>query len=152
MAFTRNNVEILGNVGKDPEVRTTTGGTLIATLAVATSERYPDKSSSGIIENTEWHSVVAFERQAEIIRDYVKKGSKVMVIGKLKTRSWDDKPSGKKMYRTEIIVERIGLLDGKTAADGRGAGNKRGGADANQVEDSTTAGEYEDVPLESVPF
>jgi len=111
-----NRVEILGNVGKTPEVKSTSSGKIVVNFSVATTERYSHKESGEMIENTEWHNLVCFGRQAEIVRDYVNKGSKVFVVGKLKTRSWDDKESGKKMYRTDIIAESVGLLSGKPAA------------------------------------
>ena len=119
MAFTYQKVEILGHVGKNPETKTIDGGKLVANFSVATTERYPGKSGE-MIENTEWHNIVCFDRQAEIVRDYVKKGSKLFIVGKIKNRSWDDQESGKKMYRTDILIERLGLLDGKPAGEGSG--------------------------------
>lgn len=104
-----NKTILLGNVGKDPEVKSTNGGTLVATFSLATSDRYKDKQGE-VQEQTEWHNLVAYARGAEIIRDYVKKGSKLYVEGKIRTRSWDDKDTGKKVYRTEIVVGDISLL------------------------------------------
>jgi single-strand DNA-binding protein len=124
MAKTVNKVILLGNVGKDPEIRSTTGGTLVANLSLATSERYKDKGGEWQ-ERTEWHNLVGYARGAEILRDYVKKGSKLYVEGRITTRSWDDKETGKKAYRTEIVVNEISLLspaegfNGRPASDGR---------------------------------
>jgi single-strand DNA-binding protein len=105
-----NRVIVLGNVGKDPEIRSTTDGTCIVNLSVATSEKYKDKSGKQV-ENTEWHRVSAFGKLAEIIRDYVTKGSKVYIEGKLKTRSYEKE--GVKMYTTEIVASEMQMLDGK---------------------------------------
>ena len=107
-----NKVILLGNIGKDPETRTTPGGVLICNLTLATSERQKD-SSGNWIDKSEWHNLIAFGKTAEIIRDYVKKGSKLYIEGKLQTSSWDDKTSGQKRYRTEIIVNDLTLLDGR---------------------------------------
>jgi single-strand DNA-binding protein len=112
MAKSVNKVILLGNVGKDPEMRSTPGGTLVANFTLATSDRQKDAQGNWQ-ERTEWHNLVAFTRTAEIIRDYVKKGSKLYVEGKIQTRSWDDKDTGAKRYRTEIIVNDISLLSGR---------------------------------------
>ena len=109
MAKTVNKVILLGNVGKDPEIRSTAGGTLVANLSLATGERYKDKGGEWQ-ERTEWHNLVGYARGAEIFRDYVKKGSKLYVEGRITTRSWDDKETGKKAYRSEIVVNEISLL------------------------------------------
>ncbi len=109
MAKTVNKVILLGNVGKDPEIKSTAGGTLVANLSLATSDRYKDKGGEWQ-ERTEWHNLVGYARGAEILRDYVKKGSKLYVEGRITTRSWDDKETGKKVYRTEIVVSDISLL------------------------------------------
>jgi single-strand DNA-binding protein len=106
-----NKVILLGHVGKDPEIRTTNGGTLVANLSLATTDRYKD-SQGEWQDRAEWHNLAAYTRAAEILRDYVKKGSKLYVEGKLTTRSWDDKDSGKKLYRTEIVVNDVSLLSG----------------------------------------
>jgi single-strand DNA-binding protein len=112
MAKSVNKVILLGNVGKDPEMRSTGGGTLVANFTLATSDRQKDPQGNWQ-DRTEWHNLVAFTRLAEIVRDYVKKGSKLYVEGKIQTRSWDDKETGAKRYRTEIIVNDISLLSGR---------------------------------------
>jgi len=117
MAKSVNKVILLGNVGKDPEIRSTGGGTMVANLTLATSDRYQDQQGNWQ-ERTEWHNLVAFKRTAEIIRDYVKKGSKLYIEGKIQTRSWDDKESGQKRYRTEIIVNDLSLLSGREEGSG----------------------------------
>jgi single-strand DNA-binding protein len=117
MAKSVNKVILLGNVGKDPEIRSTGGGTMVANLTLATSDRYQDQQGNWQ-DRTEWHNLVAFKRTAEIIRDYVKKGSKLYIEGKIQTRSWDDKESGAKRYRTEIIVNDLSLLSGREEGSG----------------------------------
>src|ERR1700690_122355 len=117
MAKSANKVFLLGNVGKDPEMRSTGGGTLVANFTLATSDRQKDPQGNWQ-DRTEWHNLVAFTRLAEIVRDYVKKGSKLYVEGKIQTRSWDDKETGAKRYRTEIIVNEISLLSGRDEGSG----------------------------------
>ena len=107
-----NKVILLGNVGKDPEIKSTGGGTMVANFTLATSDRQKD-AQGNYQDRTEWHNLVAFSRTAEIVRDYVSKGSKLYVEGKIQTRSWDDKNSGERKYRTEIIVFDISLLSGR---------------------------------------
>ena len=121
-----NKIILLGNVGMDPEIKSTSGGTLVANLSLATSDRYKDKQGE-LRERTEWHNLVAYARGAEIMRYYVKKGSKLYVEGKLSTRSWDDKVTGKKVYRTEVIVNDISLLSASEAAGTRGDGTAKRG-------------------------
>jgi single-strand DNA-binding protein len=119
MAKSVNKVILLGNVGKDPEIRATPGGTMVASFSLATTDRTKDQSGNWT-DRTEWHNLVAFQRTAEIIRDYVKKGSKLYIEGRIQTRSWEDKTSGEKKYRTEIIVNDISLLSGRGEGDGGG--------------------------------
>jgi single-strand DNA-binding protein len=128
MAKSVNKVILLGNVGKDPEIRSTPGGTMVANLTLATSDRFQDQQGNWQ-DRTEWHNLVAFKRTAEIIRDYVKKGSKLYVEGKIQTRSWDDKETGAKRYRTEIIVNDLSLLSGRE--EGSGGYSRSGGASSN---------------------
>lgn len=119
MAKSVNKVFLLGNVGKDPEIRATGGGTMVASFSLATSDRTKDPAGNWT-DRTEWHNLVVYGKLAEIIRDYVKKGSKLFVEGKIQTRSWDDKTSGEKKYRTEIIVNELSLLSGRGEGEGGG--------------------------------
>jgi single-strand DNA-binding protein len=112
MAKSVNKVILLGNVGKDPEIRSTGGGTMVANFTLATSDRFQDAQGNWQ-DRTEWHSLVAFKRLAEIVRDYVKKGSKLYIEGKIQTRSWEDKDTKAKRYRTEIIVNDLSLLSAR---------------------------------------
>jgi len=120
MAKSVNKVILLGNVGKDPEIRSTPGGAMVANFGLATSDRFQDAQGNWQ-DRTEWHNLVAFKRNAEIIRDYVKKGSKLYIEGKLQTRSWDDKESGAKRYKTEIVVFDLSLLSGRDEGSGGGS-------------------------------
>ncbi|MGO9338093.1 MAG: single-stranded DNA-binding protein [Terracidiphilus sp.] len=122
MARSVNKVTLLGNVGKDPEIRSTPGGTMVASLTLATSDRFQDAQGNWQ-DRTEWHNLKAFKRTAEIVRDYVKKGSKLYIEGKITTNSWDDKESGQKRYRTEILVNELVLLSGRE----EGSGGVQGG-------------------------
>ena len=119
MARSVNKVTLLGNVGKDPEIRSTPGGTMVANLALATSDRQKDAQGNWQ-DHTEWHNLKAFNRTAEIVRDYVKKGSKLYIEGKITTNSWEDKETHQKRYRTEILVNELVLLSGRE--DGAGGG------------------------------
>ena len=112
MAKSVNKVILLGNVGKDPEIRATASGMTVANFSIATTDRIKGQDGQ-FTEKTEWHNLVAFQRTAEIIRDYVKKGNKLYVEGRLQTSSWDDKATGQKKYRTEIIVSDLSLLSGR---------------------------------------
>lgn len=119
MARSVNKVILVGNVGKEPEIKIASSGVTVANFSLATSDRIKDKSGE-YQDRTEWHSLVAFQRTAEIIRDYVKKGSKLYVEGRLQTRSWDDQASGQKRYKTEILVNDIVLLSGRDETSGGG--------------------------------
>jgi single-strand DNA-binding protein len=133
MAKSVNKVFLLGNVGKDPEIRSTAGGNMVANFTLATSDNQKDAQGAWQ-ERTEWHNLVAFKRTAEIVRDYVKKGSKLYIEGKITTRSWEDKETKQKKYRTEIIVNDLSLLSGR---DEGGAG--AGGSSRSSSSSSSTA-------------
>jgi len=104
-----NKVILVGNVGKDPEVKYTPGGMPVARFSVATSENYKDRNDEWQ-ERTEWHSIVAWQRLAEIVCEYVRKGAKLYIEGRLQTSSWEDHDSGARKYRTEIVARDIVLL------------------------------------------
>jgi single-strand DNA-binding protein len=113
-----NKVMLLGHVGRDPEIRVTQGGISIATFSLATSERR--KVNDEWQDATEWHNVKAFGKTAEIIRDYVQKGSKLFLEGRLQTESWDDKESGAKRYKTVIVINEITLTSRSQESESRG--------------------------------
>lgn len=115
-----NMVIIMGNVGVEPEVRYTPSGSAVTNLSIATSESWKDKQSGEIQERTEWHRIVFYNKLAEIVGQYVKKGSKLHVKGSIRTRKWQDQ-SGQDRYTTEIIADDMQMVDRKgdiEAADG----------------------------------
>lgn len=122
-----NKAFLLGNVGKDPEIRSTNGGSLVASFSLATADRQKDGQGNWQ-DKTEWHNLVAFNRTAEIVRDYVKKGSQLLIEGKIQTRSWDDRETGQRKYRTEIFVYDLTLLGGRSEQNGNGNGYSRSSA------------------------
>jgi single-strand DNA-binding protein len=109
MAKSINKVILVGNVGKDPEIKYTPNGVPVAKFSLATNERFKDKSGEWR-DRTEWHNVLAWQRLAEIVGEFVQKGSKLYIEGKLQSSSWEDRNSGEKRYRTEIVARDIVLL------------------------------------------
>ena len=107
-----NKVILVGNLGQDPEVRYMPNGGAVTNITIATSETWKDKTSGENQEKTEWHRVVAFRRLAEIMGEYLKKGSKVYIEGKLQTRKWQDN-SGNDRYTTEIVADQMQMLDSR---------------------------------------
>jgi single-strand DNA-binding protein len=120
MVMTLNKVMIIGNAGKDPEIRHLDNGVSVVTLPVATTERYRDKNGE-TKEQTEWHNVVFWRQLAEFTEKYVKKGSQLFIEGRLRTRSWEDQ-SGNKKYVTEIVADNIRLL-GRRPENNNGTNN-----------------------------
>lgn len=111
-----NKVILIGNLGRDPEVRYTPDGTAVANFTIATSEAWKDKDTGEKRERTEWHRIVAWRRLGEICGEYLSKGSKVYIEGKLQTREWQDK-DGAKRYTTEIVATEVQFLDSRQNAD-----------------------------------
>jgi single-strand DNA-binding protein len=126
MARGVNKVILIGNLGKDPEVRYMPSGSAVANLTLATTDSWKDKQSGEQQERTEWHNLVFYGRLAEIVGEYCKKGSKIYVEGRLQTRKWQDKNSGTDRYTTEIIVNDMQMLDSR--GGGGGGDFKSGGA------------------------
>ena len=120
-----NRVQLIGNLGKDPEVKYTPQGTPVAKLTIATNERFKDKAGEWQ-DRTEWHNVVLWQRLAEIAGEYLKKGGKVFIEGRLQTRSWDDKQTGQKKYMTEVVASDLILLGGR--GEGGSGGEYTGGS------------------------
>jgi single-strand DNA-binding protein len=120
-----NKVILIGNLGKDPEVKYTPQGTPVAKITLATNERFKGKDGQWQ-DRTEWHNVVLWQRLAEIAGEYLKKGGKVYIEGRLQTRSWDDKQTGQKKYMTEVVASDLVLLGGR--GEGDYAGGSRGAA------------------------
>jgi single-strand DNA-binding protein len=119
MARGINKVILVGNLGRDPEMRYTPSGSAVANIAVATSESWKDKQTGENQERTEWHRVVMFNRLGEIAGEYLKKGSKVYIEGKLQTRKWQDK-EGQDRYTTEIVANEMQMLDSRGGGGGMG--------------------------------
>ena len=119
MARGVNKVILIGNLGSDPEVRYTPGGSAVANVTLATSSAWRDKSSGQLQERTEWHRIVFFNRLAEIVGEYLHKGSKIYIEGSLRTRKWQDK-SGMDRYTTEIISNEMQILDSKNSNSSQG--------------------------------
>lgn len=135
MARGVNKVILVGNLGKDPDVRYMPSGSAVTNVTIATSESWKDKQSGEKQERTEWHNVVFFNRLGEIAGEYLKKGSKVYVEGSLRTRKWQDKNSGQDRYTTEIVASEMQMLDSKGGGGGGYGGqsqNQGGGAPSNQ--------------------
>ena len=124
-----NKVILVGNLGRDPEIRSTPSGQNVANFSVATTRRWKDRDGNRQ-EKTEWHNIVAWGKQAEIAGQYLTKGKQVFVEGRLETRSWEK--DGQKHFRTEVICDQFTMLGGGTRSDGAG----RGGPDAGGAPDS----------------
>ena len=115
-----NKVILIGNLGADPEVRSMPNGNYIANIRIATTEGWKDRNTGENQERTEWHRVVMFRKLAEIAQQYLRKGSKVFIEGKLQTRKWQDQ-SGQDRYTTEIVADQMQMLDSRGAGMGGGA-------------------------------
>jgi len=127
---------------------------MVANFTLATSDRFQDPQGNWQ-DRTEWHNLVAFKRLAEIVRDYVKKGSKLYIEGKIQTRSWDDKETGAKRYRTEIIVNDLSLLSGRD--DGQSGGYSRSSSSASNMDQRQPAAQDDfsqsaEISDEDIPF
>jgi single-strand DNA-binding protein len=140
-----NRVVLIGNVGKDPEIRYTTSGVPVVTFSLATSEMWKDKDGMQQ-ERTDWHNVVAWRKLAEIIQEIVKKGSRLLVEGKIQTRSFEK--NGEKRYVTEIVADNVLLLDGRKSLEELGYTN--GSSFANG--DGSPSGAFDATPPDDLPF
>src|SRR5258708_20940064 len=125
MSGSINKVILVGRLGKDPEIRSTPGGTSVAKFSMATDEKFTDHTGEKQ-ERTEWHNIVAFSKLAEICGQYLRKGKLVYIEGSIRTNSWDDKESGQKKYRTEIVARDTKMPDRRGAHAGGGGRAYRG--------------------------
>jgi len=158
MAKSVNKVILIGTLGKDPELKYTPQGTAVTKFSMATNESFKDKQSGEWKERTEWHNIVCWQRTAEVAAEYLKKGGKVYIEGRLTTRSWDDKDSGQKRYMTEVVANDLVLLGGKggagSSSDGEsGGGRKSSGSGFDQrpaAEDNFAQGT--EITDEDIPF
>jgi single-strand DNA-binding protein len=144
-----NKVILIGNLGKDPEVRYTPNGLAVANITIATSEVWKDKTTGENQERTEWHRVALYSRLAEITGEYLRKGSKVFIEGRLQTRKWQDKTTGQDRYTTEIIADTLEML-------GKAGGGTGPQTDAPQQSRSTATESAQPDAVESfdddIPF
>jgi single-strand DNA-binding protein len=141
-----NKVILIGRLGKDPEIRSIPSGTSVAKFTIATDERYTDRNGEKQ-ERTEWHNIVAWGKLAEICGQYLRKGKLVYIDGHIRTDSWDDKETGQKRYRTEIIANNMQMLDRK-GDENDGGGSYAGAARKTATVPATAeAEEDEDVPF-----
>jgi len=145
MARGVNKVMLIGHLGADPEVRYMPNGGAVANVTVATTESWKDKSSGEQQEKTEWHRVVFFARLAEIVGEYLKKGSQVYVEGRLQTRKWQDK-SGVDRYTTEIVASEMQMLGGRGGAAGGGAAPSAGSYGGGQSQSAAPAAAASTAP------
>ena len=141
-----NKVILVGNLGRDPEVRYTQGGAAVANFTLATNEVWTDKAGAKQ-ERTEWHRVVAWRKMAEIARDHLGKGKQVYIEGALQTRQWEDR-DGNKRSTTEVVANRLVLLGRAEGGAGMGGGGERGGAPMPE----SGADEGGAPPDEDIPF
>ncbi len=152
MAKSVNKVILVGHLGKDPEVKYTPSGTPVAKFSLATNERFKDKDGNWQ-DRTEWHNLVAWQRTAEIVGEYCKKGSQIYIEGRLRTDSWDDKESGQKKYRTEIVINDLVLLGGR--GEGGGEHRSRGASASSGMDQRAPEPEMSQAgPItdEDIPF
>lgn len=141
MARGVNKVILIGNLGADPDVRYMPNGSAVANVTIATSTVWRDKQSGELVERTEWHRVVFFSRLAEIVGEYLRKGSKIYIEGSLRTRKWQDKTTGVDRFTTEIVANEMQMLDSRTGTGG-GAGRQTETSNQEFGHDHDTIPEY----------
>ena len=144
-----NRAIIIGNLTRDPELRSLPGGTKVCSFSVATNRVWKDKNGVRQ-EAADYHNIVVFGRQAETVAQYMKKGSSIMVEGRMQTRSWEDKNSGEKKYRSEIVAERTQF--GPRSGNGAGAPSTSNKGQAKEEEVDTIEYPEEDINPEDIPF
>jgi len=152
-----NKVILIGTLGKDPELKYTPQGTAVTKFSMATNESFKDKQSGEWKERTDWHNIVCWQRTAEVAAEYLKKGRKVYIEGRLSTRSWDDKETGQKKYMTEVVANDLVLLGGKPEGGGgsdnmetAGARKSKSGFDQRGPEDNLS--QSTEITDEDIPF
>jgi len=143
-----NKAIIVGNIGRDPEIRYSPDGAAICNVSIATTSQWKDKASGHRREETEWHRVVFYNRLAEIAGEYLKKGRSVYVEGRIKTRKWQDKETGQDRYSTEIIGDQMQMLGGR---DDSGAQNANR-APQRQYQSAQSPQSASDDELQDIPF
>jgi len=154
MARGINKVILVGNLGKDPEMKYTASGAAIANLTIATSDSWNDKQTGEKVEKTEWHRVVAFQRLAEIMGEYLKKGSQVYIEGKLQTRKWTDQ-SGQDRWTTEVVANDMQMLGGRGGDTGGPSQGGGGGGFRQNPQSQQNSGQSapdNDFADDDIPF
>lgn len=155
MARGVNKVTLIGNLGADPEVRYTANGSAVANIRLATAESWRDKESGEQQERTEWHRVVFFSRLAEIVGEYLKKGSQVYIEGRLQTRKWQDR-DGNDRYTTEIVANEMQMLGGRGGGAGGGDSDSDGAGSSQSRPPAAAAGGSTEPPMDDfdddIPF
>ena len=130
-----NKVILLGNLGADPELRTTAGGDAVATISIATSDSWKDKNTGEEQQKTEWHRVVFFRRMAEVVGQYLKKGSSVYIEGQLQTNSYEDKNTGEKKYSTQIVARDMQMLGSRNNSETQSNSPEESSMDQTPMDD-----------------
>ncbi|MDC3108494.1 single-stranded DNA-binding protein [SAR86 cluster bacterium] len=130
-----NKVILLGNLGADPELRTTAGGDAVATISIATSDSWKDKNTGEEQQKTEWHRVVFFRRMAEVVGQYLKKGSSVYIEGQLQTNSYEDKNTGEKKYSTQIVARDMQMLGSRNNSENQSNSSEESSMDQTPMDD-----------------
>ena len=168
MAKSVNKVILVGNLGKDPEVKYTPSGMAVAKFSLATSFRSKDKTSGEWVDHTDWHNIVVWDKLAGIAGEYLKKGSKVYIEGRLKTDSWEDPQTKQKKYMTNVVANDLVLLGGREGGSGSGSyagsasgsssgsagGSSSRGAASNEMDQSAPDMEHGAAPIsdDDIPF
>lgn len=147
-----NKVILIGNLGKDPEVRYTPNGLAVTNITIATTEVWKDKTSGENQDRTEWHRIVLYNRLAEIAGEYLRKGSKVFIEGRLQTRKWQDKNTGQDRYTTEIVADSLQMLDSKGGSGGSTATDNMSSSKASSSEPAIDAAATDANFDDDIPF
>ncbi len=151
MARGINKVILVGNLGQDPQSRAMPSGKAVVNLRIATSDQWRDKQTGENKEATEWHSVVMFDRLAEVAAEYLRKGSQVYIEGRLRTRKWQDK-EGQDRYSTEIIANEMQMLGGRGGGSGSGGGSSSDRSEDRGSRSEATTAPADDNFEDDVPF
>ena len=130
-----NKVILLGNLGADPELRTTAGGDAVATISIATSDSWKDKNTGEEQQKTEWHRVVFFRRMAEVVGQYLKKGSSVYIEGQLQTNRYEDKNTGEKKFSTQIVARDMQMLGSRNSSETQSNSTEEASMDQTPLDD-----------------
>ena len=151
MARGVNKVILVGNLGNDPDIRYTAGGAAVANISVATTDSWKDKETGEQQDRTEWHRVVFFARLAEIVGEYLRKGSQVYIEGRLQTRKWQDK-SGNDRYSTEIVANEMQMLGGRGGGGGSQSNDQAPPPMSENPADARPAAADKDFVDDDIPF